>query len=181
MDEKRIIMSEPTIPDLKIKEERERLAGQFYKFLFLFDEVLADIDNIMGGADAPGFEKISDDEKERRAVLRHGIGNWIMAPTMPVMSGRMEQFVGPEKNIELDQHAEELLQAVANTKFTWKQRILKAKEFITECLSLLYPEEPIDRIRERFGGQQKEQEWIEKLKDEEREMKRQSSDQSPRT
>lgn len=174
-------MHEPTIPDVKITEERERLAGQFTKFYFLLDEVLADVDTIMSGADAPDFEKSSDDEKERRAVLRHGIGNWIMAPTMPVMSGRMEQFIGSEKNIQLDQQAEYLLKTVGNTKFTWKQRIEKAKAFITECLSLLYPDTSLDDIRERFGGSEREAAWIEKFKEEEREMKRQSTSRSPHT
>lgn len=136
----------------------------------------------MSGEDAKDFDKISDDEKERRAVLRHGIGNWIMAPTMPVMSGRLEQFVGPEKNIKLDQQAEDLLKEVGNTEFTWKQRIEKAKAFITECLSLLYCDESFDRIRERFGGPEREAVWIEKLKEGEREIRRQqSTSQFPRT
>ncbi|MBI4253031.1 hypothetical protein HY623_02505 [Candidatus Uhrbacteria bacterium] len=174
-------MQEPKIPDLKIEAEREKLGREYYKFYFLFDEVLADIDKIMSGQDAEDFDDISDDEKERRAVLRHGIANWIMAPTMPVMSGRMEKFVGPEKNIQLDQYAEQLLRDVGNQKFTWKQRVEKSKNFILLCLDSLYPDHPLDRIREQFGGSEKEAAWIEKLKEEEREMKRQSTSQSPRT
>lgn len=157
-------MPEPRVPDLKMEEERERLGREYYKFHFFFDEVLADVNNIMSGADAPDFKNISDDEKERRAVLRHGIGNWIMAPMIPAMSERFEKFVSPERSTQLYYEAMELLSLVGNQNFTWKQRIEKSKDFILVCLDLLYPGHPLEQIRERFGGSERESEWIEKLK-----------------
>lgn len=175
-------MPEPRVPDLKMEGERERLGREYYKFYFLFGEVLANVDNIMSGADASDFKNISDDEKEHRAVLRHGIANWIMAPMIPAMSERFEKFVSPERSTELYYEAMELLKLVGNLNFTWKQRIEKSKDFILVCLDLLYPGHSPEQIRERFGGEKQEQEWIEKVKEEEREIKRQqSTSQSPRT
>lgn len=160
-------MTEPK-PDIQKEAEREKLAHDFYKFYFLLGEVLGDIDHIMTGKDSPDFGEISDDEKERRAVLRHGVGSWIMAPTMPVMSGRMEKFVGPEKNIHMDEQAEALLQVVGNQKFTWKKRIERTQDFIKQCLDSLYSEMPIGWYREKFGGNEKENEWLANLTEEEK-------------
>lgn len=162
-------MDEPK-PDIQKEAQREKLAHDFYKFYFLLGETLQEIDKIMSGKDSPDFNDISDDERERRAVLRHSIGNWIMAPTLPIISGRMEVFVGLEKNNEMDRDAEALLRDVANSQFTWKKRIEMSRDFILQCLVVLYPETSIEKIREKFGGIEKEQAWIKK-----------PTDQSPRT
>ncbi len=172
-------MSEPK-PDVQKETQREKLGGDFYKFYFLFQQVLDHVGRIMAGKDAPEYRDLSEEQKEIDSIFRHGIGNWIMAPTMPVMSGRMEMFTDPEKNIELDHAAEDLLRDVSNQKFTWRQRIEKAQEFILACLAILYPGISLERIRERFGGDEQERQWLLAYRKEKRESEN-PIDQFPRT